>query len=219
MEVAPNNPGTVAISRFHKNGIPSHLGVAIYDNGVPRPITTENTFPNYGDNNNLITYSDSPATIWGYNLEISSRDFHKLTVTASGVTMGNKVQNLFDATDIKIDHGLIYADSGQVVNPVSATVVGTYAGLGFCDRLVYPESARGIVYFLVSNCNSTATIRAYNQTTFALTGTLSITGVNGTLASFIRWGANGFAFRATSNSRGQATRFSLSSRLRWCRRL
>jgi hypothetical protein len=204
MEVAPNNPGTVAISRFHKNGIPSHLGVAIYDNGAQRPITTENTFPSYTDNNNLITYSDSATTIWGYNLEQSTRDFHKLTVSSSGVTMGNKVQNLFDATDIKFDNGLIYSDSGQVVNPLTATVVGTYPGLGFCDRLVYPESVRGTVYFLVSNCNGIATIRAYNQTTFALTGTLSISGVNGSLASFIRWGANGFAFRTTSNSPTQS---------------
>lgn len=203
MEVAPNNPGTVAVSRFHKNGIPSHLGVAIYDNGVQRPITTENIFSSYTDNNNLITYSDSPSTIWGYNLETSTRDFHKLTVNASGVTMGNKVQNLFDATDIKFDNGLIYSDSGQVVNPVSATLVGAYAGLGFCEHLVYPESARGTVYFLVYNCNGTATIRAYNQTSFALTGTLTVQGVSGTIASFIRWGANGFAFSTRSTSPGQ----------------
>jgi hypothetical protein len=37
--------------------------------------------------------------------------------------------------------------------------------------LVYPESATNATFFLVAEFNGDATIRVYNQTTFALIGT------------------------------------------------
>jgi hypothetical protein len=203
MEVAPGSASTLAISLMHKNGSPRYLKVAIYDDGIQRPVATEEgLFQPPFELTNAIEFAKSPATIYGYNLESSSEDFHKLAVSSAGVEFVSDVRNLFHATDIKFDNGLIYSTSGQVVNPETATVVGTYTGLGNGDHLVLPESATGSVFFLVNNLNGTATIRAYNQTSFALTGTLTIPGINGRIGSFIRWGANGFAFR-TDDHLGQ----------------
>jgi hypothetical protein len=62
----------------------------------------------------------------------------------------------------------------------------------------------------VDNCNGTASIRAYNQSSFALLGSVTIPGVKGNIASFIKWGANGFAFRTTSNVSGQGNQLFIT---------
>lgn len=198
MEVAPGAFGTLAISRRPRTGVPVSLGLAIYDNGIPRPITTETPFPFVSEGTNAIEYAKTPSTIYGFNLQSTNEDFYKLAVTNSGVQIAGSVRNLFHAADIKFDNGLIYSTSGQVVNPNGSAVVGTYTGLGFGAHLVAPDSSTGSTFFLVDNTDGTATIRAYNQSSFALTGTLNIPGIKGNIASFIRWGANGFAFRTTS---------------------
>ncbi len=214
MQVAPGTTGTLAISRMHKNGTPRHLGVAIYDNGMERPVTTENTFPSYTDNNNVIEYGASSAVIYGYNLESSSGDFHKLAVSASGVQTVSGVQNLFFARDVKFDNGLLYSSgplsNAPVVNPETASVVANFTDLGSCGHLVQPDSINGIVYFLVDNCNGTASIRAYNQSSYALLGSTTVPGVKGNIASFIKWGANGFAFRTTSSVSGQGNQLFIT---------
>jgi hypothetical protein len=87
--------------------------------------------------------------------------------------------------------------------------VGTYSGIALLWQSGLSESATGSVFFLTDNCNGTAIIRAYNQTSFAATGTLTIPNVKGNIRSFIRWGTNGFAFRTTSTSQGQGNQLFL----------
>jgi hypothetical protein len=203
MEISPGSTTTLAISRMHKNGSPRHLSVAIYDNGIQRPETTEKPFPTGFDSKNVIEYGASPSILYGYNNEISSFDFHRMTVNASGVQNGTRVSNLFEANDIRFDNGLIYSTSGHVVNPETSLVIGSFSGLGFGTRLVLPESATNSVFFLEDNSNDSVTIRVYNQTTRALIGTMVVPGVKGNIGSFIRWGTNGIAFRTSSNLLGQ----------------
>ena len=92
---------------MHKNGTPRHVGVAVYDGGVQRPTTTSTQFPTYFDNNNAIEYSSSPATIYGYNLESTIQNFHKLSVSASGVQSVSTLQNPFNVSDMAFDNGLL----------------------------------------------------------------------------------------------------------------
>jgi streptogramin lyase len=203
MEISPGSNSTLAISRMHKNGSPRHLSVAIYDNGIQRSETTEKPFPTGFDSKNVIEYGSSPSILYGYNNEITSFDFHRMTVNAFGVQNGTSISNLFITTDIRFDNGLIYTNGGQVVNPETLTVVGSFGGFGFGSLLVLPESATNSVFFLENNFNDTATIRVYNQTTRALIGTMVVPGVKGNIGSFIRWGTNGIAFRTWSNLTGQ----------------
>ncbi len=199
MQVAPGTVSTLAISRMHKNGIPRHVGVAIYDHGVQRPTTTSTEFPSHFDNNNAIEYSSSSSTIYGYSLESTIQHYHKLTVTASGVQVTTTIQNPFNVADFVFDNGSLYATSGQVINPETAAVVGTFSGLSSGNQLVIPESSTDRIYFLDDNLNGSVTIRVYKQSTRALIGTMSVPNVRGFVASFIRWGTNGLAFRVTSD--------------------
>src|SRR5688572_20416547 len=203
MEISPGSTTTLAISRMHKNGSPRHLSVAIYDNGIERPQTTAKDFPTGFDSKNVIEYGGSPSILYAYNNEITSFDFHRMTVNSFGVQNGTRISNLFDATDIRFDNGLIYSTSGQVVNPETSTVVGSFSGFGFGTRLVLPESATNRVFFLEENFNESVTIRVYDQTTRALYGTMVVPGVKGIIGSLIRWGTNGIAFRTSSNVPGE----------------
>lgn len=199
MNLAPGSVSTLAISRMHKNGIPRHTGVAIYDNGVQRPNTTSAEFPNHFDNNNAIEYSNSPSTIYGYNLESNTQHFHKLTVNASGVQVTTTVQNPFNVGDFVFDSGLLYANGGQIINPETATIVGSYSGLSNGNHFVIPESSTDRIYFLDDNLFGTVTIRVYRQSTRALIGSMTVPNVRGFPSSFIRWGTNGLAFKVTSD--------------------
>lgn len=199
MQVSPGSVSTLAISRLHKNGTPRHTGVAIYDNGVQRPNTTSAEFPSHFDNNNAIEYSSSPSTIYGYSLESTIQHFHKLTVNASGVQVATTVQNPFNVGDFVFDSGLLYANGGQVINPETATIVGSFSGLSTGNQFVIPESSTDRIYFLDDNLFGTVTIRVYRQSTRALIGTMAVPNVRGFPSSFIRWGTNGLAFKVTSD--------------------
>src|SRR5262249_9487557 len=57
----------------------------------------------------------------------------------------------------------------------------------------------GRAYFLTgsqSSTNYSVTLRAFDLSTFLPLGTLTISGVNGSVSSLVRWGSNGLAFRS-----------------------
>lgn len=199
MEVAPGTVDTLAISLLNYNG--GHNAVAIYDNGIQRPLQTEKEFPGVSDSNNVIEYGSSAATLYGYCLDSTNQDFHRMSVSGNGVQVTGTVANPFFARDIRYDNGLIYTNRGEVFNPDTGALVGSFAGVAQGDAsLVLPESATGTVYFLVKEFNGSGTVRVYNQNSFALIGTLTFPGpINGNIGSLIRWGTNGLAFRTTSN--------------------
>ena len=203
MEVAPGTVDTLAISLLHYGG--GHSAVAIYDNGVQRPVQTEKAFPSASDSNNVIEYGTSASTVYGYSLDSSNQDFHRMSVNGTGVQVTGTVPNPFFARDIRFDNGLIYTNRGQVFNPETGALVGTYAGVAQGDTsLVLPESATGTVFFLVKEFNGSGTVRVYNQNTFIQIGTLSFPGpITGNIGSLIRWGTNGLAFRTSSNLTSQ----------------
>src|SRR6185437_11057867 len=67
------------------------------------------------------------------------------------------------------------------------------------NGFVAPDPANGLVYFLNKPASSpTATIWACNSQTFVPVSFYQL-AVNGSVSSFIRWGADGLAFRTSSN--------------------
>src|SRR5437879_4588216 len=66
MKVLPGSPQSVAVARKNLMFTPGHAGVAIYDNGVPRPeVTTELI------GNNVITFGSTAARLYGLDTETS----------------------------------------------------------------------------------------------------------------------------------------------------
>lgn len=184
--VLKDNPNAVAISRSNTVCSPRHEGVAIYDDGIMRPITT----PGH-TGSNVIEPSDSSSILYGYNSETTEFGFYIMSVFSTGITVTSSTSGLIYGfnTNIRFGDGLIYATTGAVIDPSALALIGTYDVTG----LVYPDSARGLVYFLSLN-----QFKVFNQTTFVPITSLTIPGVAGTVGSLIKVGQDLFAFRTSA---------------------
>jgi hypothetical protein len=192
MEVLPGNPEAVAVSRKNLGISPRHAGVAIYDNGIQRPVTT----PRH-TGSNVIEFSNSASRLYGYNNETTEYGFRRMTVDENGVSVLDVTESLimgFDV-DIKFDNGLIYATTGRVIEPEGRMLLGTFTGIS-SGALVKPDSTVGRVFFLTGS-GSTHTLLAFDQDTFLPIGSFDIPDVSGMPSSLIRWGARGLAFRTS----------------------
>jgi hypothetical protein len=203
LAVMPGQPNTVAVSR-KAMGSPRSHGVAIFDNGVMRP----NTTPTTGTSINPIEFSSSPTTLYGYNNESTEFGFRQMTIDSNGVTIKSTTQSLLVGGDVDMRYanGLIYATSGRVIDPEALTLTGTFQDASSqafpFDTLVLPDPSANRVYFLISSLSgstTTWTLKAFNLTTFVLTGSLTMPGVSGTPTSLIKWGDDGLAFRTSGN--------------------
>jgi len=191
IEVLPGNSDAVAVSRRNVGFSPRHEGVAIYANGAQLPIAT----PRH-TGSNVIEFSNTSATLYGYNNETTEFGFRRMSANENGVSVSDVTANLISGfgVDIEFEGGLIYATSGRVIDPETLTLVGTYPASG----LVEPDSTIGRVFFLTDS-GGTRTLVAFDQATFTLIGSLEIPGVAGTATSLIRWGSDGVAFRTSGN--------------------
>ena len=182
--VMPGSPNSIAVSQQCVGFSPRHQGVAIFDDAVKRPVTTPtHTGPN------VIEFSTSSATIYGYNNETTAYGLYKMAVDGSGVSVVSTAQSVitgFDK-DVRYDNGLLYTTTGRAVDPETATLVGSFSA---ASGPVAPDSAAGRVYYVTGS-----TLRVYDTSTFLLKGTLTIPNLTGTPGSLIRWGADGLAFR------------------------
>lgn len=199
MEVLPGQPHSVAISRKILNLSPRFAGVAIYDDGIQRPATASP----FSGSINAITFSENASTLYGYNNETTEFGFYRMNIDASGVSITDVSSNTIYgfAVDIVFDGGLVYATSGQVVNPGNLTPVlaGSFPGI-FYSNAVCPDSALGRTFFVDSKGTSyTYTVSAFDQTTLSLLGKIMIQGNAGVAGRLIRWGANGLAFRTSGD--------------------
>jgi hypothetical protein len=192
--VMPGSPETIAISLKVPLWSPQQAGIAVYDNGVKRPAVMGRF-----NGGNSIEFSASPSTLYAYENEgFGNPSFRKVAVGAGGLTNVSSTSNLIPASrEIKFDNGLIYAGSGEVINPETATAAGNFGAKG-SSALVAPDSALGRVYFL-SGSGSTWTLSAYDQNNFSLIGSVAVAGISGTPTSLVRWGTNGLAFRTSGN--------------------
>jgi sugar lactone lactonase YvrE len=203
MEVAPGNPHLVAVSRRNIGFSPKHEGVAVYDDGVRRAATT----PGH-TGSNVIEFSNSAATLYGFNNETTEFGFRKMSVNAAGVTVTKTTSNVVSFFGNSFEHegGRAYFNGGRVIDAETAAPVGTFpvggTPFGGVAQFVIPDAAAGRVYFLFGGGGSNATIEihAFDMNTFLPVGKAGVAGANGAVLSFVRWGANGFAF---STSGGQ----------------
>lgn len=107
--------------------------------------------------------------------------------------------NLWSGGPMHVDatSGLVYADnSSNVIDPVSATVVGAFPVSG----VMVPDSSLGCAYFITqtqAQIDAAAgdwTLSCYNTADQTLTRSMVIAGVMGTPTKMLRWGNEGLAF-------------------------
>jgi sugar lactone lactonase YvrE len=186
--VAPGNPNLLAVARYYRGLSPPEAGVAIFDNGVQR----SKTGPSHIEGSDFLAFSASASKLYGGGYNYGLRT---MTIDSLGVTVDGKTSFSVGAR-IKFDNGLVYSSSGQVINPDTGTLLGTFSNAA--SYAFVPDSSVGRAYYLVSG-GGTATLKAFDTTTFLPVGSMSISGIVGEPTTLVRWGANGLAFRTTGN--------------------
>jgi DNA-binding beta-propeller fold protein YncE len=98
MLVLPGNPDAVVVARRFFGIFPGHDGVAVYDNGVQRPVggAAFNTL------NNVIAFGTSPTRLYGYDNWTSGFGFQRMDIGPTGVTILESTSGLMNgAVDIE----------------------------------------------------------------------------------------------------------------------
>lgn len=178
MEVVPGHPESVVLS----NG--SWGATTIYDNGILRPVMASQV--------NAAQFGANASVLYGS----FGTDLVKFLVDSSGVTLSEVTPDLFvpGADSLKFSNGLLYSDSGQVVDPESRTSVGRFQIDG---RQVMAVDAANHRMFYISPTGSASggvIIRAFDLNTFVPLGSITIPGITNKPVSMVRWGVNGLAF-------------------------
>ncbi len=183
--VTPGNPLVIAVARQKRNVTPSQAGVAIFDNGVQRP----NTGADQSEGSRSITFA-SPSLLYGDGFPgVTSMSVDNSGVTVTGTARLDPVNSIIHA------NGLIYGSTGQVINPTTGELVGTFTGSNMFAATHAVDLPNGRVFFVVPN-GSGVQLRAYDINTFVPLGFVNIFGFfSENPRDLIRWGTNGLAFR------------------------
>lgn len=208
MAVMPGNPHTVAISKSNDKCSPRFAGVAIYDDGVARAKTTT------GHSGSTVIQFASPSTLYGYDNEISDFVLQTMTVSPEGVVISSSKQNLFSEFfhHIRMEGGLLYSTSGQVVDPKQMKLVGTFPVGGYLVDLKYmsrtssvptgglivPDSKAGRVYFLtLPNAWDAMQFKVFDLRTYVQLASLDLEEIQGFPLGLVKIGTDQFAFATT----------------------
>ena len=213
MHVMPGSPQSIVVELF-ANVDPFEDGAALYNNSglvnwLPGEPPTQH--PLQMDS---FTFT-SPSAIYG--LPMNSAFFTQVEVSPSGLSFsgsGAGETSQVNGSIVRSDGTLLYTNSGQVWNPITQKLLGTYLEPGgsqlFYAGAVVPDTPNGKTYFLDLNApyaqNQALGIDVYDQTSFALLGTIPFLSIYSPDAiDLVRWGTNGFAFRSTDFSGSQPT--------------
>lgn len=188
IEVQPGNPGTVAISSFDSN---FGLSIFICDDGVPRG----SPLGGFPSDLSLSFKTTDPSRLYG----LSSAGLMRMSITPTGAVVLN-TSSVSGGGLVKYDDGRIYTSSGQVLDPDTGALLGTFTGtnLNSTTQFVSDSIVKRIYYltspFVNETETTTLTLRVFDEQTFTAIGTLDIPNVLGRPTRIVRWGSNGLAF-------------------------
>lgn len=189
MVVVGGSSQSLAIARFElQSGAPG--GIAIYDSGIPRALTTPGRGQTHDDIPTILERGTSNATIYAFG----EGSVFLISITSSGASIDSMRQVNFDGRDMAHEGGLLYFPSGEVYNPITNTLVRTYPVPPINNVLnrVLPYSTLNRVFF--AQFFSAYEWLSFNQTSLVPSGTVNIFNIGtGAPLRFIRWGSNGLA--------------------------
>lgn len=189
LAVVPGSPGTVVVARRYHGVSPDNAGAAVYADGVKLPNEVADR-----DAGTSIAFCGASTTLYTYD------GGRKLTVTASGVTAGEKLPQLLTSNgslhQLRCDNGRLYGSGGEVVDAATDTLVGRYAGIQF-TALVCPDATVGRVFFLDLGYGPVPRLYVFDQATFTLIASVDLPGLPKRLSPgqrLVRWGEDGLAY-------------------------
>ena len=213
MHVVPGSPQSIVVELF-ANVDPAEDGAALYnDSGLVNWIPGL-SLVNGGNSIfwlDSFTFTSSPSIIYGLPVDPTGGTFFaEAQVGASGVSRiaGGVVSGQLPQQSgslVRSDGALLYTNSGQVWDPATQKLLGTYLGsngnpLSYTASVI-PDTANGHTYFLNGAEQyaqyQSLNIDVYDHASYALVGAVPFLSIYPPDATdLVRWGSNGFAFRS-----------------------
>jgi hypothetical protein len=194
--VLPGNPDAVVVARQFLGLSPGHAGVAVYDNGVQRPVVGEafNTI------SSVIAFGASATRLYGYDTLTSGFGFQRMDIGPTGVTIVDRTEGLLDgATDIEYFGGRVYGTNGRVIDPEALTVLTTIPFVNANNAL---EPTATHIYYVVLVGSPLWNLVGFDPTTFAPTYQQLFTDGTGLPRALVSTGPDRLAHMTTD---GQVT--------------
>jgi hypothetical protein len=204
LRAAPESPHTTAVDLLNLRSMPDELGgVVIYDDNVERP----NIVPGFLGSSNIfdtIAWGSSDQVLTGAAAsgELGPAPLSEFQISQTGAALVATGTALFNEGELHSDFGtgLIYSDDGNVADPTTQAIVGTYNASG----LVAPDSSLNRVFILgqtaaQGNTNS-FTIESFDEKAYSPVSSITLDNLLGTPIELVRWGNSGLAVLTTNQS-------------------
>jgi uncharacterized repeat protein (TIGR01451 family) len=186
LAVVPNAHSRLAVAVGPRNTSASGHWVSLYDDAIP------GTNSGHGSEIEFV----SGSVLFGYEHNIVPDQTYRMNVQSNGLFVTDTVGYLV-AGHMKFDSGFLYTASGQIIDPVAMSVVGTFPIGG---SFIEPRIAEQRVYFLtLTNANSAWGFYACDTTTRQLAGGFIVTNLLGVPDDLLRCGYDMLAFRTATN--------------------
>lgn len=186
MAVLPGAPHSLLVARMDPGWRPRQRGVAVFDDGVMRPLVTpEGVGPN-------VIEAPSSTLAFGLNQESTGFALYRMEIGESGVVVTDELHQVVQAFDVDMHlaDGLLFFTTGEVID---ANAMWPVASLGLTGLVATNPGGGRVHYLAEAGFTSVAT------STWTTIGTESLPGAPPPLGSFLRWGENGFAYVAPWN--------------------
>jgi hypothetical protein len=137
-----------------------------------------------------IVFADA-STLYGY----TNGTLFQAAVDANGGTAGQQFGGLLTCNGaIQYQAGLVYGPGGEVLNPQTGTLAGSYDFVCNGQNGVVPFGAVNRVFALESSFNSSPQLESFNQSKFTQLSGVDLSAFNGTVSGLMRWGGSGLGF-------------------------
>jgi hypothetical protein len=202
LKAAPVNVHTTAVTLFDL-GVqgPEIGGVVIYDDNILRP----DFAPGYGFGQVYYTLA------WSSSDQILTAaagvgPLYELQISPSGAALYETGIVTFNTEDGEIHSdfgtGLIYSDGGNVADPTTQAIVGTYSASG----LVAPDSSLNRVFILgqttAQASTNNFTIQSFDEKACTLVSSITLENLLGSPIQLVRWGTSGLAVLTMNQGNG-----------------
>jgi trimeric autotransporter adhesin len=185
LQVSPGNPHTLAVavgSQSFGGPLEFFTDTSLLPNSITNPAVTSIQFAN-------------ASTLYGYG----NQTLIQVAVNSSGGTLTTQWISALSGNfgGIIYDAGLIYDDFGQVFNPATGELVGSYDAGGCCtSNDLLPESANNATFVAgITPFFGSFGITSYNLSQFTPNAIINLSQFTGTITpTFISWGTEGLAF-------------------------
>ncbi|HTS34449.1 MAG TPA: IPT/TIG domain-containing protein [Candidatus Solibacter sp.] len=207
LKAAPQSPHSSAVVLLNFGSTTPEVGVVAYDDSVVRSEYAQSWVgfpPVWYD---TVAWGATDDVLAGAPSNVpSGGPLSEFQVSPMGVALQATGTDAFNAGTMHSDFGtgLIYSDDGNVADPSTQAIVGTYAASG----LVVPDSTLNRVFILgqtAAQTNTTNfTIQAFNEKTYGWTSQIVLNNLLGFPVALARWGTTGLAVLTMNVGSGPA---------------